>query len=77
MPLKRDREASRSTLPMPWAVTRYVEERTGLSIKRFVRTARTYRTVQIQAGGQILTAEDPLPGDLRDALEALRRPGAH
>jgi hypothetical protein len=28
------------------------------SIKRFVRTARRYRTIQIRAGQQILTAED-------------------
>jgi transposase len=50
------------------AVTRLIEEQTGWSIKRFVRTARRYRTVEIRAGQQILTAEDPLPTDLRDAL---------
>ena len=46
------------------AVTRFVENATGWSIKRFVRTARRYRTV----GAHSLTAEDPLPPDLRDAL---------
>jgi hypothetical protein len=50
------------------AITHHVETRTGWSIKQFVRTARRYRTVQIQAGSQTLTAEDPLPDDLRDAL---------
>ncbi len=40
----------------------------GWSIKKFVQTARRYRTVQIRAGSHILTAEDPLPDDLRDAL---------
>jgi len=50
------------------AVTRYIEARTGWSIKRFVRTARRYRTIQIRAGSQTLIAEDPLPEDLRDAL---------
>jgi len=50
------------------AITRLIEERTGWSIKKFVRTARRYRTVQIRAGKQILTAADPLPRDLRDAL---------
>ena len=40
----------------------------GWSIKKFVRTTRRYRTVQIRAGKQILTAADPLPRDLRDAL---------
>jgi transposase len=50
------------------AVTRFIEARTGWSIKRFVRTARRYRTIQIRAGQHILTAEDPLPPDLRDIL---------
>jgi transposase len=50
------------------AVTRLIEEQTGWSIKKFVRTARRYRTVEIRAGQQILTAEDPLPTDPRDAL---------
>ena len=40
----------------------------GWSIKKFVHTARRYRTVQIRAGHHILTAEEPLPADLRDAL---------
>jgi hypothetical protein len=50
------------------AVTRFIETRTGWSIRKFPRTARRYRTVQIRAGQHILTAEDPLPPDLRDAL---------
>jgi hypothetical protein len=50
------------------AITRFIEDRTGWSIKRFVRTARRYRTVQIRAGRQLLTAQDPIPADLRDAL---------
>jgi hypothetical protein len=50
------------------AITRFIENRTSWSIKKFVRTARRYRTVQIRAGQHLLTAEDPLPADLRDAL---------
>jgi hypothetical protein len=50
------------------AIGRLVEDRTGWSIRRFVRTARRYRTVQIRAGAHLLTAEDPIPDDLRDAL---------
>ena len=53
------------------AVTRHVEARTGWSIKRFVRTTRRYRTVDIRAGQHVLTAADPLPNDLRDALAAI------
>jgi hypothetical protein len=50
------------------AVTHWIEHQTGWSIKKFVRTARRYRTVQIKAGSQILTAADPLPDDLSEAL---------
>jgi hypothetical protein len=50
------------------AVSHWIERQTGWSIKKFVRTARRYRTVQIKAGRQNLTAADPLPDDLREAL---------
>ncbi len=50
------------------AVTRLIEARTGWSIKKFVRTTRRYRSVQIRLGEHTLSAEDPLPTDLRDAL---------
>lgn len=53
------------------AVTRLIEDRTGWSIKKFVRTARRYRTVDIRAGRHVLTAEDPLANDLRDALAVI------
>ena len=56
------------------AVGRLVEDRTGWSIRRFVRTARRYRTVHIRAGSQLLTAEDPIPDDLRDALARITNP---
>ena len=50
------------------AITRLIEDQTGWSIKKFVRTTRRYRTVQIRVGQHTVTAEDPLPADLRDAL---------
>ena len=53
------------------AVSRWIEARTGWSIRKFVRTARRYRTIQIQAGRQTITAADPLPDDLRQALDAI------
>jgi hypothetical protein len=56
------------------AVSRWIEHRTGWSIKKFVRTARRYRTVEIQAGEHTITAADPLPDDLRGAHEAITRP---
>jgi hypothetical protein len=53
------------------AVTRFIEN-AGWSIRKFVSTARRYRTIQIRAGQHTLTAEDPLPPDLRDALALIR-----
>jgi len=53
------------------AVSRWIEARTGWSIRKFVKTARRYRTVQIQAGDHVITAADPLPDDLRQAIEAI------
>ncbi|WP_279107601.1 IS1634 family transposase [Gordonia paraffinivorans] len=53
------------------AVTRVIEARTGWSIKKFVTTARRYRTVTIQAGEQTITAADPIPDDLNEALQAI------
>ena len=50
------------------AVSRWIEARTGWPIRKFVKTARRYRTIQIQAGRQTVTAADPLPDDLRQAL---------
>ena len=50
------------------AVTHHIEASTGWSIKRLVHTTRRYRTIAIRAGDHVLTAEEPLPRDLRDAL---------
>jgi hypothetical protein len=49
------------------AVSRFIEDRTGGTIKQFVRTARRYRTVQIRVGNRILTPRTLAP-DLRGAL---------
>jgi hypothetical protein len=61
------------------AVSRWIEAQTGWSIRKFVKTARRYRTIEIRAGRQTITAADPLPDDLRQALEAIARSsrGAH
>jgi hypothetical protein len=45
------------------SVTRFTAGRTGRSVKKFARTARRYR-----AGRHALTAEDPPPPGLRNAL---------
>ena len=53
------------------AVTRFVEARTGWSIRKFVRTTRRYLNVQIH-GQHIFTAVAPLPPDFRDALALIK-----
>jgi len=57
------------------AVSRLVEDRTGWSIRKFVQTTRRYPTVQINVAGQLLTAQDPIPEDLREALASIRKTG--
>jgi Transposase DDE domain len=59
------------------AVSHWIEAQTGWSIKKFVRTARRYRTVRIKAGRQNLTAADPLSDDLRDVLAKIDAGHAH
>jgi hypothetical protein len=43
-------EAHLSIVFAALAVSRWIEQRTGWSIRRFVTTARRYRTIEIQAG---------------------------
>ena len=66
-------EAHLSVVFTALAITRFIEDATGWSIKRFVQTARRYRTIQIQAGSHTITAADPIPDDLQAALDALQR----
>ena len=53
------------------AVTRWLERQTGWSIKKLVTALRRYRTIDIQAGDQTVTAADPLPADIRTVLDRL------
>lgn len=69
---KRDSiEAHLSIVFAALAISRWIEHQTGWSIRKFVKTARRYRTVQIQAGNHTITAADPIPDDLRQALDAI------
>jgi hypothetical protein len=75
--LRESIEAHLSIVVAAMAVSHYIEHQTGWSIKKFVRTSRRYRTVKIKAGNQTLSAADPLPADLRDALIKIRADGVH
>jgi hypothetical protein len=54
------------------AVSRWIEDTTGWSIKKFVTTVRRYRTVDIAIGKHTVTAADPLPTDVATALQAIK-----
>jgi Transposase DDE domain len=56
------------------AVSRWIENQTGWPVRKFVKIARRYRTIEIQAGPHVITAAHPLPDDLRQALETITSP---
>ncbi len=58
------------------AISHRIETQTSWTIKKFVRALRRFRTVKINTGNHTLTAEDPLPDDVRQALTAIHQ-GAH
>jgi hypothetical protein len=53
------------------AVSRWIEDTTGWSIKKFVKNMRRYRTIKIKTGEYTITAADPLPADVRVVLKAI------
>jgi transposase len=60
------------------AVSCWIEHQTGWSIRKFIKTARRYHTIEIQVGAHTITAADPLPADLRAALDQIHgRSAAH
>lgn len=69
-------EAHLSIVFAALAVSRWLEATTGWSIKKFVQTARRYHTIEIQVGAKTMTAAQPLPQDLRRAIDNIhgRRP---
>jgi len=75
---KRDSiEAHLSIVFAGLAISRWIEAQTGWSIKRFVQTSRRYREVTIRVGAHTITAADPLPHDLHDALRAIANASPH
>jgi hypothetical protein len=55
----------------PLIVTREIETRSDWPIERSAQTARSYRTNGIGAGGHVLSALEPLPAHLRNALAVI------
>jgi hypothetical protein len=61
-------EAHLSIVFAALAVSHWIERQTGWSIKKFVQALRRYRTVTIRVGNHSITAVDPLPAELQEAL---------
>lgn len=53
------------------AVAHFIETATGWSIKKFVRTARRYRTIDIEIAGHTMPLDQEPPKDLAAALTAI------
>jgi hypothetical protein len=54
------------------AVGHWIEETTGWSLKKFVKTARRYRTYELQVGKHTIKGAEPLPDDLAAVLETIK-----
>ena len=59
------------------AVSHHIEQATGWTIKRFVRTFRQYRDVTLSVAGQTITASQPIPADEADTLTKIKNSDAH
>jgi transposase len=57
------------------AVSRHLQDQTGVSIKKLVNTLRTVRSATIQVNGQRLTLNPELPPTARELLAALGHKG--
>lgn len=59
------------------AVRHDIDAKPARVCREFVRRVRRYCSVQLEAGRQLLTAVDPLPDDLRDAIAKINDRHAH
>lgn len=58
------------------AIARYLQDLTGYSIRRIIRTLKPLLEVQVSIGGHLHTAADPLTDDARHILNAIKAPDA-
>jgi hypothetical protein len=57
------------------AISRYLQEQTGVSIKKIVNTLRTVRSATINVNGEQLTLDPEIPPPALELLIALGREG--
>ena len=53
------------------AISRYLQEQTGVSIKKLINTLRTVRSATIKVNGEQLTLDPEIPPPARELLTAL------
>lgn len=53
------------------AVGHGLEQASGLSLKRVVRTLRKYQAFTLEVAGQVVRAATPVPADVRQILEKI------
>ena len=71
-------EAHLTVVMASLAVARYLQEATGISIKRVIRTLKPLQEFTINLNGYHLTAADPLtPPKAESILAALNIPAGH
>jgi transposase len=57
------------------AISLYLQEHTGISIKKLVNTLRTVRSATINVNGELLTLDPEIPPPTRELLIALGHEG--
>ena len=71
-------EAHLTVVMAALAVARYLQDVTGISIKRIIRALKPLQEVTINLNGHHLTAADPLPPpEAEEILTALSIPTGH
>ena len=70
-------EAHLTVVMASLAVAHYLQDTTGISIKRVIRALKPLQDVTINLNGHHLTAADPLTPQAEDILTALNIPTGH
>lgn len=67
-------EAHLTVVMAAMAVGHLLEKRSGLSIKRLVRTLKRYRTFELTIAGQTVHAASPVPTEIAELIDRLNAP---
>ena len=70
-------EAHLTVVMAALAVARYLQETTGISVKRTIRALKPLQEITINLNGHHLTATDPLTPQAEEILTALSIPTGH